>query len=162
VVSTTDFPTRQQGFTLIELMVTVLVMAILATVSSSVGSSLFRGHRIRNASMEIATSIVLARSEAIKRGKDISITPTVSSDWAQGWRIITLDGVTTIESHEAIGDVVISGGPTSIVFKDTGRLATGAGISSFQIDLSSTNASYRKCIRLDLSGLPRSVDGACS
>jgi type IV fimbrial biogenesis protein FimT len=152
---------RVSGFTLVELMTVIAVIAILATLAGSLSPGLLKGHRIRNAGMELMTSLVMARSEAIKRGVPVTITPVSASDWAKGWDITAL-GPVVLKNQPAMEGVKVGSGPSAIVFQNTGRLDPSAANTSFQIDLLSTEPSFVRCIRMDLSGLPRSSLGGCS
>lgn len=63
---------RQNGFTLVELMVTVAVLAILSTIAYPSFQSTIRSNRVATTTNELIASLALARSEAIKntRGGD--------------------------------------------------------------------------------------------
>lgn len=58
---------RQNGFTLVELMVTVAVLAILSTIAYPSFQSTIRSNRVATTTNELIASLALARSEAIKK-----------------------------------------------------------------------------------------------
>jgi type IV fimbrial biogenesis protein FimT len=74
---------RSAGFTLIELLITMVVLAIVATVAIPGFGNLIEGNRLVSGTNLLASSIKLARAEAIKRGTNV----TFSSDGglASGW-----------------------------------------------------------------------------
>src|SRR5260370_31984990 len=74
------------GFTLIELVVTLTVLAILATVALPSYQNFVLTQRVRGASYDLMTSLVFARSEAIKRNASVSMTQAAGG-WAQGWTV---------------------------------------------------------------------------
>src|SRR5258708_27326981 len=74
------------GFTLIELVVTLTVLAILATVALPSYQNFVLTQRVRGASYDLMTSLVFARSEAIKRNASVSMTHAAGG-WAQGWTV---------------------------------------------------------------------------
>ena len=85
------------GFTAIELMVVVAIMAILAALAGPSFAPLIERWRVRDAAETLTSSIYFARSEAIKRGGNIIIvknpnsgictTATGDTQWGCGWRI---------------------------------------------------------------------------
>jgi len=134
----------------------MVIAGILATIAIPSFQSLTQSQRAKNASFELFASLNLARSEAIKRNADVTVTP-VSGSWQDGWDI-SASGVSGIRTQRAIKGIVITGGPASVVYAKTGRTAA----ASFQIDVSATATSNVRCIKIELSGMPRSIKGACS
>ena len=93
-------PTRIQirGFTAIELLVVVSIVAILAALAAPSFTPLIESWRVRQATEQLQSSLYYARSEAIKRGGQIAIqkipnntngctTATGNRDWDCGWFI---------------------------------------------------------------------------
>ncbi len=85
-----------QGFTLIELMVTVSVAAILLAVGVPNFSDMVKNNRMATTANELVGALNLARSEAIKRGVRVTVcksaggaTCTTSGNWEQGWIVFT-------------------------------------------------------------------------
>src|SRR2546425_10294753 len=72
------------GFSLIELVTALAVLAILATVALPSYQNFVLTQRVRGASYDLMTSLVFARSEAIKRNASVSMTQAAGG-WAQGW-----------------------------------------------------------------------------
>ncbi|MBX3692088.1 GspH/FimT family pseudopilin [Dokdonella sp.] len=75
---------RPRGFTLLELLITIAVVAILAGLALPS----FREFRIRmnvsDATNGLVHALSLARTEAVKRGRPMSVEPVVAG-WSSGW-----------------------------------------------------------------------------
>ena len=85
---------QQSGFTAIELMVVVSIVAILAALAAPSFTPLIERWRVRQAAENLTSSLYFARSEAIKRGGGVALDAT--GGWDQGWKIThTQNGATT-------------------------------------------------------------------
>ena len=82
-----------QGFTLIEVMVVVAIVAILAALAGPSFRDLIDGWRVRSATEEITSTVYYARSEAIKRGGRVSVRKNcgtgTNQEWQCGWIVFT-------------------------------------------------------------------------
>lgn len=67
---------RQAGFTLVELMVTVAIAAILLGIGVPSFRALIENNRIAAASNDVVTALQYARSEAVKRGVLVDVCGT--------------------------------------------------------------------------------------
>ncbi len=147
-----------RGFTIIELMVVVAVVAVLAAVVAPSFSTFILGQRVKTASFDMASSLLLARSEAIKRNTDVTIAPKdTAAGWSGGWKVTF--GATTLSEQLAYSGLTINGptGPASVIYKgSSGR--PNAGKATFQLN----GGSSTRCVTVDLSGLTSTKTGACS
>ena len=86
------------GFTAIELLVVVSIVALLAALAAPSFTPLIEAWRVRQATEQLQSSLYYARSEAIKRGGQIAIqkipnntngctTAKYHPDWDCGWFI---------------------------------------------------------------------------
>lgn len=78
------------GFTLVELMVTIAIVAILSAIALPSFSNSIRNNRLATTTNEFIGAVNLARSEAVKsnRGGRICASSdgaTCGTDWAAGW-----------------------------------------------------------------------------
>jgi len=88
---------KKNGFTLIEMMVSVSIAAILISIAVPSFKTMFKNNRITAATNEFIAALILTRSEALKRNNNVSIcastnqmTCTNGTDFAKGW-IVFLD-----------------------------------------------------------------------
>ena len=97
-MSTPSFTHRNlaRGFTTIELMVTVAILAVLTGIAAPSFTPIIERWRVRQASEELQSTFYFARSEAIKRGGNVTIlrsgnttdckaAGTDTSIWSCGW-----------------------------------------------------------------------------
>jgi type IV fimbrial biogenesis protein FimT len=146
------------GFTLIEMMISITILGILLIFAVPAFRSFIIDQRIKNVSFELNTSLQYARSEAVKRHQPVSISPT-GANWADGYSITYPDDddadtqaelLKTVEAQQGIAIT----GPTIVTFRGDGRTSAGGG-SSFEISSSPARAGVSsRCISLDASGLP--------
>lgn len=90
---------RSAGFTLVELMITVGIMAILAATAVPSFSRMFANTRISTKTNELKAALQVARAEAQRRGNVAGVSMRATSNnenFNLGWRIFTdanLNGV---------------------------------------------------------------------
>lgn len=78
---------RAAGFTLIELMTTVAVAAILLTLAAPSFMAFQRNAELTSTANSFAASMAAARAEAMKRQLNAFVRPASGGDWAQGWSV---------------------------------------------------------------------------
>jgi type IV fimbrial biogenesis protein FimT len=138
------------GFTLVELLVTIAVLAILVSLSAPSFTAMIRNNRLTAVSNEITGSLNFARSEAIKRAANVTVCKTVdasvvnpvcatSGEWSGGWMVFVDKGVAGVfdgtdvrlqvaqpdsGSAHVTGDVNFA---NYVVYNSRGAAANGAG-----------------------------------
>lgn len=148
----------QPGFTLTELLIAVVVIGILAALAAPSFNDLIKSQRIKTMASDLNASLVLARSEAIKRNKSVTLTPITAGAWQGGWQIADPDNAGVfIETHAAMATLIATG-PASVTYRSSGRI-TGTTAPAFNISAPGTAA--QRCVSVDLSGRPYVKDGAC-
>ncbi len=153
------------GFTLVELMVTISVLLVLAVLAVPQMGPFLQRQRLKNATMDLASTVVLARSEAIKRNGTVYVVAN-GSDWSQGWTVsnaATVSTASTIRAQGALDGLRISesGGNTSFNFGSDGRMA-GTGMS-FSVQPTVTSQGQQPlCVAVGATGRVQTTQGACS
>jgi type IV fimbrial biogenesis protein FimT len=75
------------GFTLVELMAVVAIMAILGSLGVPAFRSLLLNQRLAAASSGFVAALSLARTEAIQRSQKIHVGALDGSNWSSGWAV---------------------------------------------------------------------------
>ncbi|AEY00717.1 type IV pilin [Oceanimonas sp. GK1] len=75
---------RQAGLTLIELLIGLVVMTVLTSLAVPGFQSLREQYTVRSAGMAVYADLQLARSEAIKRNREVTVcfTNSGTADWS--------------------------------------------------------------------------------
>lgn len=173
----------QQGFTLIELMITLVIAAIIMTIGVPSFITTIQNSRLTTQINDLAADISLARSEAIKRGVRVGLcrsanpsaaTPTCggsNNTWSTGWLIYADDDASG--AFVNANDTLIRIGqpaPTAVTvitnatanldvqYNSDGTLNAGA-IAVFTT-CDSRGAGDGRQIQINTMGRPRLVKGA--
>jgi type IV fimbrial biogenesis protein FimT len=153
----------QGGFTLIELLVTMVVLAIMMAIGVPSFRNFVNSQRVKSASTELMTAVLIARSEAVKRNSgSVTIAPTSGTDWTTGWSVTV--GGATLQRQDALQSIAVTtytnsvcgteAAVPSVVFGSSGRPG-----SSSCFKLASDTTSTTRCVKIDVTGIPSS--GSC-
>ncbi|PSJ39298.1 type IV pilin [Zobellella taiwanensis] len=156
----------QAGLTLVELLVGIAVMAVLLTLAVPSFQSLRQQYQVRSAGMAVYADLQLARSEAIKRNRAVSLcfTNSDSVDWL--YRLYDSDECsgTEIESTDSRNYPSIhlkSNIGTKITFRPrrntffAGNITVKNGSYEMKVVVSSSGR-IRTCSEHNLLGVPSS------
>ena len=76
--------TPRKGFSAIELLATVAILAVLTATALPAFSALTERLRLRTATHDLVSALALARSEAVHRGRR-AVVWNEHGDWSRGW-----------------------------------------------------------------------------
>lgn len=143
-----------RGFTILELIMVLAIVAILAAVGAPSMRDFIRSAEIRDASSEFYAALIGARSEAIKRRANVVVTRADGVSWRGGWTVV--GGGVTFQTMDPLStNVAVSTSLASdITYGSNGRVSGGAQTVVFYIAGAPTLQA--RCVGVDAtSGLPR-------
>ena len=167
------YQSQTKGFTLVELMIVVTIVAVLAAIALPSFQSSMRSTRVATTSNELMAAMALARSEAIRstRGAGVCTSAdgfTCGGDWNSGWLVwtdtVTSNGV--MDAGEPVAryvqakeNLVVSGSAVILGFDARGRSMAGAQtIGLHPKDVTEP----ARCVRVTVTGQVRIEKNACS
>jgi len=150
---------NDKGFTLVELMITLSIAAILMSMAVPSFTTAIKNNRLTTQANELISSLNYARSEAIRRGASVTLT-SASANWHTGWTVTDKDNV-VIRNHTAFdGSSSLVGSATTLTYKSTGFI-NGASAITFTL-CDDRTAETGRAISISLTGRPSVSNTTCS
>ena len=140
------------GFTLIETLMVVVILAVLAGLAAPSMRAFMDSQIVKTPASDLYASLVLARSEAIKRNAAIDVVP-VATDWAQGWSVRTQSGGTVLRTQDGYPRISIAASTAgTVTYGGNGRLSTSA--TTFRVLVPGNTQARMRCVTVDVTGRP--------
>ena len=143
---------RSRGFTIIELMIAVVILAILSSIAAPAFREMIIASRVRSAASDLYESALRARSEAITRNAAIDVVPS-GGGWAGGWTVqLAADG-TVLSTYGALTSVTVAanaGGNLS--FRLDGRVSSN--VRQIVLYSGEYTSIQPRCVYVDAAGRP--------
>lgn len=164
---------RVRAFTLVELVITLTIAAILATIALPAVGRFIHSNRLASIANNFVGTLSLARSEALKRATNAGVCPSntgtacVGTSWASGWIVfVDVDGNSAwtasdvvLRAYEPVtADTTINGSTSLIVYDSQGRVPTN-GIGSYVV--CNTKLGQNRTVEVNSSGRFRATQGTC-
>lgn len=159
-------PVSTSGFTIIELMVTLAVVAILAAIASPSFTAMIQDNRLVTQVNELQATLAYARSEAIKRNNNVTVCRSTNAlscngAWEDGWIVFVdsdadsvIDGEPILRIHGPVsGNNSIAFNQARVIYSGSG-IARGGSNGTFTF-CDSRGASDARAIVVNASGRPR-------
>jgi len=180
---------RRTGFTLIELMVTITIAAVLLTLAVPSFVNFSRNSELSAINNVLVGAMNTARGEGMKRGRNAMIVPADGTSWSSGWTVFVdqngnfaydaATDVTLMQQPALPKYITVSGsgsagaGAPYIMFDASGYAKTktaGFGplsLSFVRNDVSSaTSSAQTRRVIVAVTGRPRScrpdLDSTCT
>jgi type IV fimbrial biogenesis protein FimT len=161
---------RARGFTLIELMVTIVVLAILLSIAIPSFNDASLSSKLSGFANNLLASVQLARSEAIKSNTVVTLcasangtTCAASGGWQQGW--IVRDVANRVLQHQQALQtgfrVTQAGGNAVLSFQPIG---VGATAATFTVCRNAPLGNQERVVTISATGVAyvtRTEAGAC-
>lgn len=155
-----------KGFTLIELMITIVVLGILTFLALPAYRTWIQNTQIRTAGEGLLSGLALARSEAARRNTSVELRIEGGSGWSA--RLATTGTVIqTRPAQEGTANAVVTTTPAGtdrVTFNGLGRVTNNddgsAAFTEIKIDSNGLPASESRelCVLINATGLARMCD----
>ncbi len=177
--------TKKNGFTLIELLITIIIAGVLLTIGVPSYQEFVRKNQTITNANNLVTALNLARSEAIKRGVQVTLQrkSATSKVWDEGWDVYTdLNGNGSFNDDadtnlcEANEDCLLrtyAALPTNFTLRTGSHFANwiaysasgaskgsaGPGNDTFRLCANNADSAKSRAIIVSSSGRPRTETG---
>lgn len=159
---------RNQGFTLLELLVTLAVLAIILSWGVPGFMDVVRNGRATANANDFVTAMSFARSEAVKRGGRVTVCgsddgASCNGNWEDGW-IVIADGAATDDAVPVVaavlrvwaapdGDPAVDADVPWVRFLPRGSVRTSAPLPvTFTMEIEGCSAQQGRSIELNAVG----------
>lgn len=156
---------KANGFTLLELMITLAIVVILATTAVPSFWQTIQNNRATTQANELTTAINTARSEASKRGQRVRVCPSRDgatcdngNDWTIGWIVLRDDNDEVIRVWDALPPTANLTGNGHVVYRPVGDVLAAR---AFDLFFDGCQGEQRRTIQVNAAGRPNTTRQAC-
>lgn len=149
----------QHGFTLMELLVTVTIVAVGAMLAAPGANTMITNRKVQGAAQSILDGLNIARMEAIRRNAPVRFTMNTDG---RGWTVTQVGSGTTVQefsSSDWSGLSLTTTPATAVTFMPSGLLQTGTQLSQVTVAAPVDDARTRR-VNVFGGGLIRMCDPA--
>ena len=147
-----------RGFTILELMIAVTVLGFLAILAVPNFNQMITRNNLAAASNDLVVALLTARSEAVKRECNVSVSNNGSADdeWELGWSANVLTDISGCTAQEIVRhevssnvDIVAAGNiGTAVTYDPEGRARLLAGANADFFTMTLNGQSRVVCLTL--------------
>lgn len=155
---------RQYGFTLVELMITIAISAMLLSLAVPSFQSLLRNNRAAVLANDLVLALNTARGEAVSRRGAVTVctsangtscraaTDSDKTNWHKGWAVIFSPDNSLLRTQEAFPNgATLTSAAMSIGFDASGALS-GSGIQSFTLTVEGCQGEQNRIVEVGPTG----------
>ena len=181
----------QKGFTLVELLITIVVISVLLATAVPSFMQFIKNNRITGQANSFVVSTQVARNEAVKRGAGTTMCASTdqatcsgnAADWTSGWIIFSdlnrdgvintntgaaTSGTTCLDTEDCLLSTVdglvrstLTAGSSDIRFLPTGRTAN-AGSVTFLLEADDCDHRQKRSIIITRQGHTTIIEQPCT
>lgn len=166
------------GFTLLEMMVVIAVLAIVMSIAVPSFQGVARNSRTSSVANELLSALILARSEAVRRGKTVMVCRSDTSavppscngtSWTDGWLVFVGTGAGSgdeaVANHIKVGQIKSAGIQIDAPADETGFSANGASTAAGTFTISpacvSGDGNKNRILEISPAGRVSITTGDC-
>ncbi len=160
------------GYTLVELVITIAIVAILATIALPSFARVIASNSMVSGVNEVIAAVNLAPTEAISRGSETGICAssngsTCGTDWNAGYLVYAAGAGTPrvifpLRAGKLTSRNVLTGSVDDINFNNRGLSASGAAALSYKPKNERYVEQLQRCLIISATGIVTPKEAACS
>ena len=161
---------KSSGFSLVELMITVVVVAILAGLGMPSFVQMLRNAEIRNAAESVANGMQRARAEAVARNAKVQFVLGTGTSWTVDYEVKPVSTAPPLDSRsgsEGSKDVTrtavaadLTTAATTVTFNNLGQVVANAdsSVTLVRVDLVAVSGNQNLRVTLGAGGNAKMCD----
>ena len=157
------FPkTKSFGFSLVELMFAIVILAVLVGIAMPSFSTWLRNSQIRNAAESIANGLQRARAEAVARNTSVAFVLATDSSWTVDYVVKPvaadppIDSRSSSEGSRDVTRTVLPAGATTVTFNNLGQVTDATPLA--QVDFAAVGGNRNLRVTIGVGGNARMCD----
>jgi type IV fimbrial biogenesis protein FimT len=152
----------ERGFTLVELLITIAVFAVLVSLALPSFNQWITNTKIRSTTESVLAGFQLARTEAIRLNRGVRITLNADTSWTVT-EILSGNVIQTRPAAEGTGNTTMTvtpGTATTVDFNGLGRVTNLTPITQVDLDSTAIPTASTKELRITINtgGVTRACD----
>lgn len=154
----------QQGFSLLELMVTLTIAGILAAIAVPTMQSITTNRHADKLASELQLDIMYARNQALSVSKAVTMKP-LSNSWDNGW-VIEQDGNTIRQKGSVSNPIAKKTGEITSTYTTTTPLTfdkkgQSAASGTFTINVADCTGNRKRTLQINSIGQLMTTNASC-